>query len=224
MSVSILLSSLAAGARRSHAGGALGEFARSSAEREAGIEVQGNLLALTYLHPDREYSLTDAAARVGASVKAVQQEVSRLVDAGLLADRRLGNVRLVRSVQQSPLARPLTDLLAATYGRVPVLSDALAIVPGVTRAFLYGSWAARYHGEPGPLPNDVDVLVVGTADPDDLDEVARRVEPQLGRAVNVRRVRPATWEKPETTDAFLTSVRSRPMVELALTESETAIA
>jgi hypothetical protein len=34
------------------------------------------------------------------------------------------------------------------------------------------SWAARYQGEAGPLPTDVDVLVVWTADLDDLDEVA----------------------------------------------------
>lgn len=79
-------------------------------------QVQGNLLALMYLHPDQEFSLTDAAARVDASVKAVHQEVSRLVAAGLLSDRRVGNLRMVRSVTNSPLTQPLTDLLAVTYG------------------------------------------------------------------------------------------------------------
>ena len=182
-------------------------------------QVQGDLLALTYLHPEREYSLTDAARHVRASVKAVQQEVSRLVDAGLLVDRRLGNARLIRAAQGSPLVRPLTDLLAVTYGPLPVLTDALRDVPGVQRAFIYGSWAARYRGEPGPVPDDVDVLVVGTADPDDLNDVARQVEPQLGRAVNIRRLRPATWRESDTDDAFLTSVRSRPLVELSLAPS-----
>ncbi|MDP9399250.1 MAG: ArsR family transcriptional regulator [Actinomycetota bacterium] len=185
-------------------------------------QVQGNLLALTYLHPEREYSLTDAAGRVGATVKAVQQEVSRLVDAGLLVDRRLGNVRLIRAAHGSPLTRPLTDLLAVTYGPLPVLADALRDVPGVARAFIYGSWAARYQGEPGPVPHDVDVLIVGTADPDDLDEVARQVEPRLGREVNMRRVRPATWDVTEVTDTFLASVRSRPLVELDLADKASA--
>jgi len=78
--------------------------------------VQGDLLALLYLRPDREYSLTEAAARIGASVKAVHQEASRLVDAGLLVDRRLGNLRLLRAATDTPLSRPLTDLLAVTYG------------------------------------------------------------------------------------------------------------
>src|SRR6266566_2131123 len=39
--------------------------------------VQGNLLALLYLHPDRDHSLTEAAALVGASVKTVHTEASR---------------------------------------------------------------------------------------------------------------------------------------------------
>jgi hypothetical protein len=178
--------------------------------------VQGDLLALLYLRPDREYSLTEAAARIGASVKAVHQEASRLVDAGLLVDRRVGNVRLVRAAVDTPLTRPLTDLLAVTYGPLPVLTDALAVVPGVERAFIYGSWAARYQGEPGPVPKDVDVLVIGTADADDLDAVAQQAQRRLGRPVNIRRVVPARWQRPDTRDPFLRSVRERPLVELQL--------
>jgi len=176
--------------------------------------VQGDLLALLYLQPNREFSLTEAAARIGASVKAVHQEASRLVGAGFLADRRLGNVRLLRAVTDTPLARPLTDLLAVTYGPLPVLTDALAAIPDIERAFIYGSWAARYRGEPGPVPNDIDVLVIGTVDPDELDRVAQQAQQRLGRRVNIRRVRPAAWRQADPSDPFLRSVRERPTVEL----------
>jgi predicted nucleotidyltransferase len=175
--------------------------------------VQGDLLALLYLHPDQEFSLTEAARLSGASVKAVHQEATRLIAGGLVADRRVGNVRLLRAVAGTPLERPLTDLLAVTYGPLPVLRDALEGVAGVAEAFIYGSWAARYHGEPGPIPHDVDVLVVGTADPDDLDDVATAAGRLLGRAVNIRRVRPAAWRRGDG-DPFLVSVRSRPLVQV----------
>src|SRR5713101_7701203 len=132
--------------------------------------VQGDLLALLYLHPDLQYSLTEAAAHIGASVKAVHTEASRLIAAGFVSDARRGNIRLIRAVTDTPVSRPLTDLLAVTYGPLPVLNDLLANAQGITFAFVYGSWAARYLGEPGPVPDDVDVLVVGTADRDDLDE------------------------------------------------------
>lgn len=179
-------------------------------------QVQGDLLALTYLDPGREFTVTEAAQRVGASLRAVHHEVGRLVQAGMLADRRQGNNRLIRAVTDSPLSRPLADLLALTYGPLPVLSSALAPVPGVERAFIYGSWAARYTGEEGPPPNDVDVLVVGTADPDDLADVADAAERHLAREVSIRRIRPETWAEEPPTSAFLISVRSRPLVELDL--------
>lgn len=116
----------------------------------------------------------------------------------------------------TPLTRPLTDLLAVTYGPLPVLTDALAVVPGVERAFIYGSWAARYQGEPGPVPDDVDVLVIGTADADDLDAVAEQAQRRLGQPVNIRRVGPARWRRPDARDPFLRSVQERPLVELQL--------
>lgn len=181
-------------------------------------QVQGDILATVYLAPEAEFSVTELAQRAGVSVKAAAHEVARLVDAGLLADRRVGNLRLVRRGPESPLTRPLTDLLAVTYGAVPVLSDALSGVAGVEAAYVYGSWAARYLGEAGPVPGDVDVLVVGTADLDVLDEVAREAGRRLGREVAVHRVSRAHWAKPPANDAFLASVRTRPLVELDLAD------
>jgi predicted nucleotidyltransferase len=179
---------------------------------------QGDLLALLYLHPDREYSLTEAAALIGVSVKTVHTEASRLVAAGFVSDSRRGNARLLRAVTGTPVSRPLTDLLAVTYGPLPVLTDLLAGARGVAAAFIYGSWAARYLGEPGPVPHDVDVLVVGSADRDDLEEIARAAQDQLGRPVDIRRVSPAAWASPDQADAFLASVRERPLVELPVAE------
>lgn len=185
-------------------------------------QVQGDILASVYLAPGAEFSVTELARRAGVSVKAAAHEVARLVDAGLLADRRAGNLRLVRRGPETPLTRPLTDLLAVTYGAVPVLADALSGVPGVEAAYVYGSWAARYKGEAGPVPGDVDVLVVGTADLDVLDEVAREAGRRLGREVAIHRVSSANWAKPPANDAFLESIQTRPLVELELSDGGAA--
>ena len=185
-------------------------------------QVQGDVLAATYLSPEAEFSVTELARRAGVSVKAAAHEVARLVEAGLLADRRVGNLRLVRRGPETPLTRPLTDLLAVTYGAVPVLTDALSGVPGVEAAYVYGSWAARYKGEAGPVPGDIDVLVVGTADLDALYEIAREAGRRLGREVAIHRVSSGNWAAPPASDAFLTSVRTRPLVELDLADGGAA--
>jgi DNA-binding transcriptional ArsR family regulator len=183
-------------------------------------QVQGDLLALLFLHPEDSYSLTDIARQVGSSVRAVHAEANRLVKAGLVAEERQGNNRMLRAETGTLLSGPLTDLLAVTYGPLPLLTQALREVPQVHRAFIYGSWAARYQGDPGPPPGDVDVLVVGDVDPDDLEEAVQPAAQRLRREVNVNRIRPDRWENPDG-DPFLTAVQSRPLVELNLA-AETA--
>jgi predicted nucleotidyltransferase len=177
-------------------------------------QVAGDLLALLYLHPEDEYSLTEAASAIGANTNAVHYEAGRLSEGGLIRTRKRGNLRLIRAVTDSLLTRPLTDLLAVTYGPLPVLTDLIANVEGITEAYIYGSWAARYRGEPGPVPVDVDVLVVGVPDPDDLDEMADRAQMALRRPVNIRRIGSETWNASDPTDPFIRSIKSRPLVTI----------
>ena len=175
----------------------------------------GELLAWLFLHPDESSSLTELARRFGVSQSTISREADRLATAGLIQETRPGNLRLLRANLDSPLARPLGDLLALTYGPIAILGDLLAPVAGVDAAYIYGSWAARYRGEPGPTPRDVDVLVVGEADEDDLFDAARAAERRLGREVNVHRVTAGAWDSPGD-DPFLASVRSRSLVPIDL--------
>ena len=174
--------------------------------------VQGDLLAWCFLHPDREASVTTLARHCHAAVPTVQHEVARLVDGGLLLDRREGNVRLVRANTTTAMAGPLTELLMLSYGPRPVLTEALADVAGIETAYIYGSWARRYEGENGPIPDDIDVLVVGTADLDLLHGVGRETSSALGRDVNVRRVSASAWKS--VTDPFLKTVKAGALVRV----------
>lgn len=180
---------------------------------------QGELLAWLFLHPESEYAQTDLARRFDVSLPTVSREVSRLANAGLVAERRHGNLRLVRAETDTAIARPLTELLALTYGPLAVLGEHLAEVEAVEEAYIYGSWAARYEGQPGHVPNDVDVLVIGAADEDDLYDAARASERRLGREVNIRRLSRDEWESAEH-DPFLETIRSRPLVRIKLESGE----
>ncbi|MFJ7212427.1 ArsR family transcriptional regulator [Amycolatopsis sp. NPDC098790] len=177
--------------------------------------MQGELLALVLLHADREYSITELAEACGVTPTAVLREVERLVGGGILEDRRVGRSRLVKARTDTPLYRPLSDVIAVTFGPMSLLAEALSGLAGVREAYIYGSWAARYSGEPGPPPGDVDVLVVGSPDPDELFDLAENASRRLGREVNVHRISPESWAA-DTTDPFLTSVRDRPLARLNL--------
>ena len=158
--------------------------------------------------------MTELARRFGVSQSTVSREVDRLAEAELVLDERRGNLRLLRANVDNPLARPLGEVLALTYGPAAVLAELLATVNGVDEAYVYGSWAARYAGEAGPPARDIDVLIVGDADEDDLAEAARAAERRLGREVNVHRVSARAWRAGN--DPFLASVRARPIHRIEL--------
>jgi DNA-binding transcriptional ArsR family regulator len=166
--------------------------------------------------PESEFSVTELAKLIEASASAVGQEVDRLVSAGLLDSRRRGNLRLVRRAAPHALTAPLTDLMAASYGPAPVLSDELSGIGGIDKAYIYGSWAARRAGEIGPVPGDIDVLVIGDPSPDDLDSAARRAQRRLHRTVNIYTVTGPAWEEPRPEDSFMMTVKSQPLIELRL--------
>lgn len=59
------------------------------------------------------------------------------------------------------------SLAAATNGPQQVAAERYASLEGAELVAILGSWAARMYGEAGPMPNDIDVLIVG-----DVDEMA----------------------------------------------------
>ena len=174
---------------------------------------QGDIVAWIMLHPDEAFSLVEIGRAVGVSGSTVMREVDRLAGAGLVREVRRGNQRLVQADTDNAVFAPLAQLMAVTFGPIPVLRELLGPVQGVSEAYIYGSWASRYAQQQGPVPGDIDVLVVGTADPDELDALAETASGRLGRDVNIRRVRPAVWDEADA-DPFKATVTSRPMITL----------
>lgn len=174
--------------------------------------LQAEILTRLLLGPDRAVSLTELARLTGASVATVQREVERAELAGIVRSERVGPTRLVRAEPSSPLHRPLADLLLAAFGPVPVVSEELSEIAGVEEAYLFGSWAARYSGEAGAAPNDVDVLVVGDPDRGQVYDAAERAERRLHRPVQITFRTRDEWANED--DPFVLTIHSRPLVRL----------
>jgi predicted nucleotidyltransferase len=118
------------------------------------------------------------------SQSTVSGEVQLLADAGILAVRSVGRSRLVSASTDSKLVGPLTELLTVTYSPHIVVADEFADLPNTELILIFGSWAARYRGERGRPPHDVDVLIVGAPDRTAVHTAAARAEHRLGMPVN----------------------------------------
>jgi len=179
----------------------------------------GAILAETFLHPEREVSISEIARRAGVLPAVAHREVSRLVEARVLTDRRDGNNRLVTVNPEHPLYAPMSEIILASYGPVPVLRELLTGVSGIEEAFVYGSWAARRSGQAGAFPQDIDVMVVGELDIDALVEIEQAARDRLGVVVNIHRTSAEAWQH-RAGNPFLETVAGRPMIALNVKELE----
>jgi predicted nucleotidyltransferase len=100
-----------------------------------------------------------------------------------------------------------------TLGPAEVLGEEVRGLAGIEAAAIFGSWAARAAGEAGPSPVDIDLLVIGRPDRDDLQDAAGRAQARLGREVSTVVVSAERWNS--RNDAFLAELRGRPMAALA---------
>lgn len=175
---------------------------------------QARLLARIYLE-DRPAPLADIAAELDLDRAGVKREVDRLEQAGLVATYRVGRQRLVRPNPDSPYYDDLLGLLMTAFGPASVVGPALADIDGVERAYLFGSWAARYTGEQGVAPDDIDVLIVGTPDRTEVYRAATALSNILHREVNPTIVSPERWDSLE--EGFIRDVKNSPLIELDLT-------
>lgn len=177
-------------------------------------DTQLQILGATYLEPERRFTIPELVARSNRPQPTVAREVERLTTAGLLESELRGGRRTVWAATESAIFDELRSILLKTIGPKAVLEECFADLSS-ERVMIYGSWARRYHGEPGPLPRDVDVLVIGSGGVDDIRAKADEATRILDRDVNVTVLTPDEWEA--AASGFIEHVKNGPLVELELT-------
>ena len=176
---------------------------------------QGEILALLLGDPDLELSLTEIASRVGVPHPSVYREIQRAEQAGLVTSRKIGNTRLVRANTASPYYAGLAEVLTRAFGVPAVLAEALRDIDGIATAYIYGSWAARHEGQTGQRPvGDIDVLVLGEPDRDQLYAALSTAEQRLARPVQAT-IRDRDWLE-SGSGAFHDTITSQPVLRLSL--------
>lgn len=177
-------------------------------------DTQLQILGATYLEPEHHFTIQELMDRSTRPQPTVAREVDRLVEAGLLETELHGGRRSVWAKTTSPIFDELHSILLKTIGPKAVLEKQFRGLRGVDRALIYGSWARRYQGEAGPLPQDVDLMVIGAGDVTEIRAEADSASRELGRDVNVSVLTPEEWDSNQT--GFVAHLRSEPQVELDL--------
>jgi len=181
---------------------------------------QAEILCAVLANPNREWTLGELAKVSGQSLPTVQREVERAELAALVESRRLGRQRLVKA-GPSQIAIMLANLLLWSYGPKFVIAEEFAGIKGIDRLFIFGSWAARYHGVDGYPPQDLDILVIGDANLSDVFRAAHAASNKLQLEVNPKLFSHTWWEN-KTGSGFRMEIERRPIVEIEVRSAKSS--
>lgn len=143
---------------------------------------QQRVLALLFGAPERSYFTSELIRLVQAGSGAVQRELQRLTDSGLVTVTRVGNQKHYQANVNAPIFDELRSIVAKTIGPADVLRGALApLGHKLLLAVLYGSVAKRTDS----AQSDLDVLIVSDVlTLEDIYSALAIAEKQLGRHVS----------------------------------------
>jgi len=118
---------------------------------------QQRVLGLLFGQPDRSFYATELIAMTAAGSGAVQRELARLEQTGLVVVSRLGTQKHYQANPDSPLFAELCGIVRKTVGLAEPLRETLApLASGIAAAFVYGSVAKGGDS----ATSDIDLMVV----------------------------------------------------------------
>jgi hypothetical protein len=154
---------------------------------------QKRVLSLLFGQPDRSFFTRELIDLAGGGRGAVQRELARLQESGLIVQTTLGNQKHYQANAHAPIFDELRGIVAKMLGPADLLRAALApLADDVQLALLYGSAARRSDS----AMSDLDVLLV--SDTLTLEQVYAALAPaekQLGRPVSPTQYTQAEFRK-----------------------------
>jgi predicted nucleotidyltransferase len=162
---------------------------------------QSKVLALIFGRPDRAFHISELIRLTGLGSASLQREIKRLALAGLVVEKRIGNVRQLQANPESPVFSEVTSLVQKTLGVASVLRSALEpLSDRIALAVLFGSVAKQQEH----ANSDTDVLLVSdslgftdlmTALLPAQETLLRRINPTVltGKEFAARRAQPDSF-------------------------------
>jgi predicted nucleotidyltransferase len=170
------------------------------------------VLGTVLTQPDQSFSLQELLRRAGAGRGSAQQQIDRLVKAGVLLDEpRRGRQRSIRANTEFFLYSELRSIALKTFGLAEPVREALKpYADRIEEAFIFGSIVKG--SDTGR--SDVDLMIIGTVPQLDLFDAASQLQQQLGRMVQFNVYEPAEWRDLVRNDPVVSQIANGPKLQV----------
>ena len=173
--------------------------------------VRAKVLVVFFLSPGEKHNAWELAHRLGENYSAIWKELVRLEKAGILTSEQRSNSKDYQVNQACSIAPELRTIVLKTEGAGAAIKEKLQEMGRIEEAFIYGSYAS---GE-ADASSDLDLMIIGEVNLDQLAPVISALEKELNRPINYIIYSKEEWnEKLVLKDPFWERVTNAPKILL----------
>jgi predicted nucleotidyltransferase len=138
------------------------------------------IMKLFLFNPHVSYYQRQIASLTRQPIRAVQRELARLVDAGVITKSVQGNHCYYKVNTGCPIYPELKAVFFKTVGLPSILKAHLSDEGNIKVAFVYGSYAKNQEN----ATSDIDLMVIGKISSRKLSSTLAKAKVELGREIN----------------------------------------
>ncbi len=172
------------------------------------------LFGYFFLNSEQRLHLREIARQINADPANLSRELERLVKEGVFCSEKKTHQRDYYLNKNYPLFSELKSIVNKTMGIKAALQNFLQGIPGVKKAFIYGSFA-RGEERSG---SDIDVCLIvekKSFSEQPLLQGIEQVEKQLGRDISYVYFNEQEWEKKQRkNDSFVKGLLKSKRIEI----------
>ncbi|MHB1276713.1 MAG: nucleotidyltransferase domain-containing protein [Candidatus Humimicrobiaceae bacterium] len=167
------------------------------------------ILQLYFSHPEKKYYLRQLEKILHFPVQNIRRELINLEKNGIFRRERSGNQVYYFINMESPIYSDIRNIISKTIGIENQLRESLSEVNSIRKAFIFGSFA---DGSQDSL-SDIDIMIVGDINEDDLLEKISRLENKFEREINYHIYSEKEFrERRKEENSFISKILSKPVI------------
>lgn len=143
---------------------------------------RAELLKLFFTNPDRAFYMQEIGRILEKKPGIFQRTLNNLVSEGILESEYKANARYFKVNRSYPLFKELKNIVFKTVGIKGSIGDVLKEAGDIKMAFIYGSYAKAKEN----YLSDIDIIIIGTPNEDELVKRLDRLEEKLQRDINYK--------------------------------------
>lgn len=172
---------------------------------------EGEILALFFKHPGKEYYFREIAKNLNKKPSHYQRYLDNLVEDRILLDQRRGNMRFFKLNKDHPIYNEIKSIISKTLGIENELKKTIDKINNLDYAFVFGSVAKGTEN----INSDIDLLLIGDIDQNSLISAISTLETKIAKEINYHIYsRQEIIKKIKDKDSFIANVFESAIIKL----------